>query len=159
MEAEEETAKQRRLLDDWEIDAALLSLHELIASGSYGNVHRGTLAGQVVAVKILRPSHDTLQDFTRELAGLRRIRHPNVVQLIGASAEPSRVCIVTEFCIGGSLLAFLQQSGRLPARRQLELVLDVARGMDFIHRLGFMHRDLKASNVYVPTSLRRLPCI
>ena len=80
---------------------------------------------------------------------LRRVRHRNVVQLIGASAGPPACVLVTEFARGGSLARHLRSLApeAPPAARQLALAADVARGMDYLQRCSIIHRDLKSANI------------
>jgi hypothetical protein len=138
---------------DWALDATKLQFLEKVASGSFGDVFRGTYLGAEVAIKALRLRADTEQaavvsEFLAELAVLRRIRHKHVVQLIGASAGPPACVLVTEFMRGGALASYLRRVQRpLPAARQLGLVCDVARGMDYLHNCNIVHRDLKAANL------------
>ena len=76
-------------------------------------------------------------------AVLRKVRHKHIVQLIGASTSPPKLCIVTEFMRRGSLLDYLHRHHPLRQAVQITLALDVARGMDYLHRCNIIHRDLK----------------
>ncbi len=78
---------------------------------------------------------------------LRKVRHKHIVQLIGASTTPPKLCIVTEFMRRGSLLDYLHRHHPLRVGVQVKLALDVARGMDYLHRCNIIHRDLKAANL------------
>jgi serine/threonine protein kinase len=78
---------------------------------------------------------------------LRKVRHKHIVQLIGASTSPPKLCIVTEFMRRGSLLDYLHRHHPLRQGVQIKLALDVARGMDYLHRCNIIHRDLKAANL------------
>ena len=80
-------------------------------------------------------------------AVLRKVRHKHIVQLIGASTSPPKLCIVTEFMRRGSLLDYLHRHHPLRQAVQIKLALDVARGMDYLHRCNIIHRDLKAANL------------
>jgi hypothetical protein len=144
---------------DWEIDTTKLQFLEKVASGSFGDVWRGTYIGTEVAIKALRVSGDAgdagaaralLREFAQELGVLRRVRHRHVVQLIGASAGPPACLIVTEFMRAGSLAAYLRRGGvgvAPAAATQLKLALDIARGMQYLHACSIIHRDLKAANL------------
>jgi hypothetical protein len=142
---------------DWEIDTTKLQFLEKVASGSFGDVFRGTYLGSEVAIKALRVSGDggdaaaartMLSEFAQELGVLRRVRHKHVVQLIGASAGPPACLIVTEFMRAGSLSAFLRRGGAPPASEmQLKMALDIAKGMQYLHACSIIHRDLKAANL------------
>eukprot|EP00271_Cylindrocystis_brebissonii_P000612 TRINITY_DN1072_c0_g1_i1.p1 TRINITY_DN1072_c0_g1~~TRINITY_DN1072_c0_g1_i1.p1 ORF type:complete len:618 (-),score=150.57 TRINITY_DN1072_c0_g1_i1:368-2221(-) len=137
--------------DDWEIDSSQLVLQQKVASGSFGDLFRGTYCGQDVAIKILKPERlsDTLQqEFAQEVYIMRKVRHKNVVQFIGACTKPPNLSIVTEFMSGGSVYDWLHKqkaATRLPML--LKIAVDVARGMDFLHKNNIIHRDLKAANL------------
>jgi serine/threonine protein kinase len=65
-------------------------------------LYRGTYCGQEVAIKVLKTGEKSSQEevyreFAQELSILRKVRHRNIVQLIGAMTKPPRLCLVTEF--------------------------------------------------------------
>ncbi|KAF6254693.1 kinase-like domain-containing protein, partial [Scenedesmus sp. NREL 46B-D3] len=90
--------------------------------------------------------------FEREIAILASIRHPNVVNFIGACHKPGQRCLVTEYCARGSLDQVLHKSGLvLDLLKRVEFAMDVARGMACLHaqRPVIIHRDLKTANLLV----------
>ncbi|XVE94479.1 hypothetical protein REPUB_Repub02eG0012600 [Reevesia pubescens] len=137
--------------DVWEIDTSLLKYESKLASGSYGDLYKGTFCGQDVAIKVLRTEHlneNMRREFTQEVNIMRKIRHENVVQFIGACTRPPSLCIVTEFMSGGSMYDLLhkQKSGfKLPFL--LKVAIGVSKGMSYLHQNSIMHRDLKAANL------------
>ncbi|KAJ8485558.1 hypothetical protein OPV22_018043 [Ensete ventricosum] len=85
--------------DEWEIDSRLLKFGDKVASGSFGDLYWGTYCSQDVAIKVLNPECvdvDLQQEFAREVFIMRKIRHKNVVQFLGACTKPPSLCIVTE---------------------------------------------------------------
>uniref|UniRef100_A0A2P2JPP8 non-specific serine/threonine protein kinase n=5 Tax=Rhizophora mucronata TaxID=61149 RepID=A0A2P2JPP8_RHIMU len=138
-------------IDVWEIDTSLLKYEYKIASGSYGDLHKGTFCGQDVAIKVLMTEHlnDKLRrEFAQEVFIMRKVRHTNVVQFIGACTRPPSLCIVTEFMSGGSMYDFLhKQKGVLSLPSLLRVAIDVSNGMNYLHENNIMHRDLKAANL------------
>ncbi|XP_020410764.1 serine/threonine-protein kinase STY46 isoform X2 [Prunus persica] len=136
--------------DIWEIDATLLRYEKKIASGSYGDLFQGSFCGQAVAIKVLSMEHlnETMREFTQEVYIMRKVRHKNVVQLIGACTKPPKLCIVTEFLSGGSMYDFVhKQTGALSLQFLLRVAIDVSRGMNYLHQNNIIHRDLKAANL------------
>ncbi|KAB2094865.1 hypothetical protein ES319_A02G189200v1 [Gossypium barbadense] len=137
--------------DVWEIDSRQLKIEHKIASGSYGDLYRGTYYSQEVAIKVLKPERVTgelLREFSQEVFIMRKIRHKNVVQFIGACTRAPNPCIVTEFMARGSLYDYLHQQRvvfKLPSL--LKVALDVSKGMNYLHQNNIIHRDLKTANL------------
>ncbi|CAK7346099.1 unnamed protein product [Dovyalis caffra] len=138
-------------IDVWEIDARQLIYEKKIATGSSGHLYKGTFCSQDVAIKVLRGEHlnDKLQrEFAQEVFIMRKVRHKNVVQFIGACTRPPSLCIVTEFMSGGSMYDFLhKQKGSLNLQSLLRVAIDVSKGMHCLHENKIIHRDLKAANL------------
>ncbi|XP_010548241.1 PREDICTED: serine/threonine-protein kinase STY17-like isoform X2 [Tarenaya hassleriana] len=137
--------------DDWEIDMRQLKIESKVASGSFGNLYRGTYCSQEVAIKILKPERvnaEMLREFAQEVYIMRKIRHKNVVQLIGACTRSPNLCIVTEFMARGSIYDFLhKQKGVFKIQSLLRVAIDVSKGMNYLHQNNIIHRDLKTANL------------
>lgn len=132
-----------------------LRLGEAIGQGSYAVVYHGLWNGSDVAIKVyLEKDYDegTLLDYKKEIGIMRKLRHPNVLLFMGACYSHERLAIVTEFLPRGSLFKILHKSNKqLDIRRRLRMALDVARGMNYLHRRNppIVHMDLKSSNLLV----------
>ncbi|KAJ7566535.1 hypothetical protein O6H91_02G107800 [Diphasiastrum complanatum] len=137
--------------DDWEIDFDQLKLIKKVAFGSSGEMYHGTFCGQDVAIKVLKSEclNDLVQhEFAQEIYILRKIRHKNIVQLIGSCTKPPNLCIVTEFMPGGSVYDHLHgRKFHLTMPVILKVALDVSKGMDYLHQNNIIHRDLKTSSL------------
>ncbi|CAK7350340.1 unnamed protein product [Dovyalis caffra] len=114
--------------------------------------------GIQVAVKKLGEEvlsdEDKVRAFRDELALLQKIRHPNVVQFLGAVTQSSPMMIVTEYLPKGDLCAFLKRKGALKPIAAVRLALDIARGMNYLHEnkpAPIIHRDLEPSYVSCST--------
>ncbi|XP_011042828.1 PREDICTED: tyrosine-protein kinase Src42A-like isoform X2 [Populus euphratica] len=142
-------------LGDWEIDRRLLKIGERIASGSCGDLYHGVYFGQDVAIKIFRSEqlNDTQEEeFAQEVAILREVQHRNVVRFIGACAKSPHLSIVTEFMPRGSLYDYLHKNHNILELPQLlKFVIDVCKGMDYLHQNNIIHRDLKTANLLMDT--------
>ncbi|XP_059633286.1 serine/threonine-protein kinase STY46-like isoform X2 [Cornus florida] len=138
-------------IDDWELDAELLKFEHKIAAGSYGELYKGTFHSQDVAIKVLKAEYmneDVRKDFAQEVYILRKVRHKNVVQFIGACTRPPILCIVTEFMPGGSVYDYLhKQKGIFKLPALVKVAIDVSKGMNYLHQNNIIHRDLKAANL------------
>ncbi|KAK1439227.1 hypothetical protein QVD17_05043 [Tagetes erecta] len=137
--------------DVWEIDAKLLKFENKVASGTFGDLYKGTYCSQEVAIKVLKPERidaDMLREFSQEVFIMRKIRHKNVVQFIGACTEPTKLCIVTEFMAQGSIYNFLhKQNGSFKLPLLLKIAIDISKGMSYLHQNNIIHRDLKTANL------------
>lgn len=134
---------------EWEVDPAELRFEELLGTGSTAEVFRGSWHGTDVAIKRLRRSGPLSVEFTREISVLLRLRHPNLVLFMGASTQATTPLIVSEFCSGGTMFALLHQRREtaLSWAQRLKVAVDVAKGMNFLHRRQVVHRDLKSLNL------------
>ncbi|KAD4982483.1 hypothetical protein E3N88_19154 [Mikania micrantha] len=142
-----------REIPEYEIDAKELDFTNSI------DITKGTFAmalwrGTQVAVKKLGDELFTDEDkvtaFRDELELLQKIRHPNVVQFLGAVTQSSPMMIVIEFLPKGDLKACLSKKGALKPLTAIKYALDIARGMSYLHEIKpepIIHRDLEPSNI------------
>ncbi|URD80193.1 STYKc [Musa troglodytarum] len=143
---------------DWlEISWDKLEIKERIGAGSFGTVYRAEWHGSDVAVKVLADQDfhdDQLKEFLREVAIMKRVRHPNVVLFMGAVTKQPYLSIVTEYLPRGSLYRLINRAAAgeiLDRRRRLRMALDVAKGVNYLHCLNppIVHWDLKTPNLLV----------
>ncbi|XP_060185682.1 U-box domain-containing protein 35-like isoform X2 [Lycium barbarum] len=123
-----------------------------IGEGGYGPVYKCYLDHTPVAVKVLRP--DAAQgrsQFQQEVEVLNRMRHPNMVLLLGACPEYG--CLVYEYMAKGSLEERLMRRGDKPAlswQLRFRIAAEIATGLLFLHQTKpepLVHRDLKPGNI------------
>jgi serine/threonine protein kinase len=128
----------------------------VIGEGGGGQVFaaRHHANGKRVAIKLLRPEMVPMPHlvtrFNREVEAINKIRHPNIVQVI-ETGETSRgqPYYVMELLEGVNLRKLLQFHGRFSPAEVLELVEPICLALTAVHDAGFVHRDVKASNVLV----------
>jgi len=137
---------------EWEVDPSELRLEEILGSGTTADVHRASWHGTDVAVKRLKGSSKLSVEFTREISVMMRLRHPNLVLFMGAAMDPPM--IVSEYCAGGTVFSLLHQRIDLPLpwSSRMQAAIDVAKGMNFLHRRQVVHRDLKSLNLLLETA-------
>ncbi|XP_038904015.1 serine/threonine-protein kinase CTR1-like [Benincasa hispida] len=142
--------------EDLDIPWSDLVLKERIGAGSFGTVHRADWHGSEVAVKILTEQDfhpERVNEFLREVAIMKSLRHPNIVLFMGAVTKPPNLSIVTEYLSRGSLYRLLHKSGvkDIDETRRINMAFDVAKGMNYLHRRDppIVHRDLKSPNLLV----------
>ncbi|XP_033312196.1 tyrosine-protein kinase hopscotch isoform X1 [Bombus bifarius] len=149
---------QMRGIYELDIDCNII-LQGRIGQGFYGEVYRGTLERengkdiepQQVAIKKLktRALEADIRDFEREIAIMKTLKHPNVVEILGVISEPE-VCLVMEYVKHGSLQSYLTiHKQELTHKRLLGFALDIATGMDYLGSMSIVHRDLAARNILV----------
>ncbi len=131
-------------------------IRDRIAAGGFGTVYRAvdTRTGKVVAVKVMHRelvgSAEALARFTREVRAVQRLRHPNVAALFEVGELPGpQPFFAMELLAGTSLRERVRQGGRLSPAETLAVIEPVCAALAAAHELGIVHRDVKASNVFV----------
>ena len=94
--------------------------------------------------------------FLRELEAMIRLRSPNTVNVYGAvTSLPDRMVLVMELLAGGDLLTLLKKSKKpLPEEQARRIIVDICRGMAFLHSKHTVHGDLKSANVLLDGECR-----
>ncbi|KAN0038555.1 hypothetical protein ACTA71_000734 [Dictyostelium dimigraforme] len=153
-----------------DIDIKDIKVGDSIGSGAYGMVYRGTLFNSDVAIKKIQNEKNEKNEFTkylkREVAVLKNIQHPNIVQFIGVYYEPlstpslvnrllnsSSTWIVTEYIGGGNLHERIKDTKiDFPIELRIKLSLDIALAMAYLHSRDIIFRDLKSKNILIDDS-------
>jgi hypothetical protein len=149
-------------LEDIKIDSDQLVLKQEIGRGSFGQVFKGVWRGTEVAIKRIPANcirESETRDFMKEAFIMRQLRHPNVLQVLGASMDPA--CIVTEYLPRGNLFQLIHDTNTaLPWHMIRKIALDVCRGMSYLHGCTppLIHRDLKPHNLLVDENWRVKVC-
>lgn len=125
----------------------------LIGRGGMGRVYRAehVKSGEPVAVKLIA---DNLTDdlrfrrrFNDEVETLKRLKHPNIVRLIGYGEEHGHLFYSMELVEGESLQEKLRREKRLAWSYVLDMAIDICRALKHAHDFGIIHRDLKPPNL------------
>ncbi len=113
---------------------------------------RDLVLGRPVAIKVLNDTYrdqpERIARFERECELMAKVRHGNVVSVYSAGWARGQFYIAMEL-INGSNLEIEVASGGLEPARALEIVRQVAYGLDAAHRSGLLHRDMKPGNILI----------
>jgi eukaryotic-like serine/threonine-protein kinase len=128
----------------------------ILGQGGMGSVMlaRSTKTGQAVAIKTLLPevavSEQSLKRFMREIEVAASLLHPHIVRYIEHGTHNGIVYLVTEFVNGPDASKLVKQSGgKLHWQQVVKIIEQTLSALDFAHKLGFVHRDIKEQNILV----------
>ena len=103
-----------------------------------------------VAIKVMHPDLARSVDaerFLREIGIAAQLAHPHIVPLLDSGDAGGQLYLVTPYVTGGSLREKLAREGPLPVKDALRIAQEAGTGLDFAHRNGFVHRDVKPENI------------
>ena len=105
-----------------------------------------------VAIKILSTKmtsdEDIVRRFERESLVIARLNHPNIVHVIDRGRAGGRYYFVMEY-INGTSLREVIDTPRIPLKTKLEMLVQVCKALDYAHKNGVIHRDIKPTNVLI----------
>jgi serine/threonine-protein kinase len=118
-------------------------------------------AGTLVVVKVLLPAFSggigSWSMFQREEEIGARLEHPNIVRFVSLPLDKRRTYLVTEYVPGPTLADRLRGGRPLPEAEALAIAMQLCDALDYMHRQGFVHYDVKPANIIVePTGRIRL---
>lgn len=127
----------------------------LVGQGQFGRVFCASVrqaspkqsAGQLVALKELSHQQAPTSEFLRELWFLITLQHPNIVTCRALEHTATGRYLVMDYCEGGTLRSLLKQDRPLRLLEGLQLVIGVLAGLDYTHRRGVVHCDIKPENI------------
>jgi len=135
------------------------------SAGASARVYKGTMfcpkkrARSCVAIKMLfcmELNKTVIDRFAAEIQLLNSLSDPNVIRCKGICIMPPALCMITEFCVHGSLYEFIYKSkeyAKLDWNRKISLILDCIRGVTYLHGKGILHGDIKSLNFLVTSDL------
>ena len=130
-------------------------LAERLGSGGMSTVYKATdeVLERTVAVKVLAEhlSDDEkfVARFRREALAVAKLVHPNIVQVYDTGVDGGRHFIVMEYVEGRSGAQLLQRRGTLDPETTVAIASDACAGLDYAHKQGIVHRDVKPGNLMV----------
>jgi serine/threonine-protein kinase len=124
-----------------------------IGEGAVGGVYKAKQLSmdRVVAIKILADKHTKnekmREKFMSEARTAAKLSHPNIVQAIDVGIDTTTHYFVMEYIDGPTVGHLLKRGGALDEKRALNLVIQVGQALDYAHRHGIIHRDIKPDNI------------
>ncbi|KAL4499761.1 hypothetical protein ABPG72_017301 [Tetrahymena utriculariae] len=126
---------------------------QTIGRGTFGKVKLGIhkITNEKVAVKVL--DKDKLIDsadkkrLQREISILRKIRHPNIIQLYEIIETPRQLYLFMEYAPNGELFDYIVKRTRLSERQASKFLQQIINGIEYMSKIGVVHRDLKPENL------------
>src|SRR5688572_13284388 len=111
---------------------------------------RETKHERQVAIKVLHPEISAIfgkERFLREIGIAARLSHPHLVPLIDSGEAEGVLYYISAYVPGGSLRERLDRQGKLSPKEAIRITEEVGAGLDFAHRAGIVHRDVKPENI------------
>ncbi|KAI9128102.1 hypothetical protein K1719_001095 [Acacia pycnantha] len=140
-----------------EVKRMTKSFSNKLGEGGYGVVYKASLPdGRLVAVKVIRESKGSGEEFLNEVASISRTSHVNIVTLLGFCFERNKGVLIYEYMSNGSLDNFIYKRGSPNAFCTLEwkvlyqVAIGIARGLEYLHRgcnTRILHLDIKPQNI------------
>jgi Tol biopolymer transport system component/predicted Ser/Thr protein kinase len=130
-------------------------IREELGRGGMAVVYRAyqQSLNRYVAIKVLPPQlafdQEFVERFQREARAAAGLRHPNIVVIHDVGQEEGIYYIVMEYLEGRTLKQVIEQQGPLPPKRAGRIIEQVASALDYAHKRGFVHRDVKPANIFV----------
>ncbi|OWF51579.1 serine/threonine-protein kinase CTR1-like isoform X1 [Mizuhopecten yessoensis] len=130
-------------------------MRKKVGHGGFGYIYCAKWKGTVVGVKKLqvqRVSKKRLQEFTSEVQVFCSLNHPNIVKFIGASCVTPNIAIVMEFmeyCLFQIFHMPVFEDSSLTEDDKLSIIVQISRGLAYLHNKSIAHCDTKSRNVLV----------
>lgn len=127
----------------------------LVGGGGMAQVYkaRDNVLGRTVAVKLLREQYvndsQFVARFRREAQAAANLAHPNIVNVYDVGQDGDLHYIVMEYIAGDNLKDLIQRSAPLSTDRAVSIAMQILAGLEYAHRSGLIHRDVKSQNVLI----------
>lgn len=126
-----------------------------LGKGSFGKVKLAlhTPSGEKIAIKILEKEmikkDEDLMRIRREIKILSQARHPNIIQLYEVIETNKYFFFLMEFAEQGELAEYIESRNKLSEEESAKFFIQLVSAVQYLHKLGCAHRDVKPSNILV----------
>lgn len=126
-----------------------------LGKGSFGKVKLAlhTPSGEKIAIKILEKEmikkDEDLMRIRREIKILSQARHPNIIQLYEVIETSKYFFFLMEFAEQGELAEYIESRNKLSEEESAKFFIQLISAVQYLHKLGCAHRDVKPSNILV----------
>ena len=132
-----------------------------IGEGGMGRIYNAEWQGKQVALKKVKLNYNEkeniqrIKKFINEINIIASMRHPNIVLYMGTTIDKNNVCLITEYLPKGSLYNYLYiDKKQFTEKQKINIALQMAIGIQYIHSRKILHCDLKSSNVLLDENFK-----
>uniref|UniRef100_A0A7E4WDQ8 Tyrosine-protein kinase n=1 Tax=Panagrellus redivivus TaxID=6233 RepID=A0A7E4WDQ8_PANRE len=138
-----------------------ISFGKKLGEGAFGEVYiakyqfrEGTKVKMAVKTMHLKHSRADKLEFLKEARVMYSLQHNNIVRVFGVAALALPLIIAMELCTGGCLLSYLRKfKDTIPIERKTRFAYEAAKGLAYLEKVGFIHRDIAARNCMMTAQL------
>ncbi|KAL4511575.1 hypothetical protein ABPG72_012420 [Tetrahymena utriculariae] len=142
----------RRVIQDKPQMVGNYKVGDKLGQGASGTVYKGehVETGQVVAIKLVSTVNikkENIKSIKKEMHLLKKLKHENIVQYIDFIQTENHYAIILEYIESGSLYGIIKKFGPFQESLVIIFIKQVLRGLEYLHRQGIVHRDIKGANI------------
>jgi serine/threonine protein kinase/tetratricopeptide (TPR) repeat protein len=129
-----------------------------LGRGGMGTVYKAEQIDlqRMVALKVISEEHtkdpDFIELFVHEARAAAKLNHPNIVQVYDVKRHSDLHYFSMEYVSGGSVQDILSKQRKMPVDQTVQMIADAARGLEYAHKKGIVHRDIKPDNLMISES-------
>ena len=128
-------------------------IQNIIKSGGIAHIYKASdpETKDIVAIKTLQPSsinRRAVKGFLQEAKMLKKLKHPNIIQVMDLGKEDGMPYMVMEYINGEDLKKLLLHK-KIKKLQRYDLILQIGRGLDYLHENNIIHHDIKPENILV----------
>ena len=139
-------------------------LKETLGKGTFGVVKLAInkQTGEKVAIKVINekniPTEEKL-NFYREIDILKTLKHPNIIRIYSHITKEKQIYLITEYIKGIELFQYISLKKKIEEKEACLYFQQIICGLEYLHKMGIVHRDIKAENILVDHHLKEIKII